>query len=275
MNNQLDPLAHAKDTLVDLAIRFGPKLLVAILIMMVGFVVAGWIARMVDRGLNRLDLEPPVRQLLTRVTRVLVVVLFAIMALQNLGVELVPLIAGLGVAGAGIALATQGVLSNMVAGLTIIFTKPYRVGEYIAIAGVEGQVEAITLFNTALTHLDRSRIIVPNRKVVGEILHNYGRIRQSEIRVGVAYESDLPLALGTIRDLVLANPRVLADPTPVIQVITLADSAVQIAIKPWVAVADYGSVAGELNLSLVEQLRQRGIGIPYPQREVRLIGGEA
>jgi small conductance mechanosensitive channel len=275
MNNQLDPLAHAKDTLVDLTIRFGPKLLVAILIMTVGFVVAGWVARMVDRGLNRLDLEPPVRQLLTRVTRVVVVGLFAIMALQNLGVELVPLIAGLGVAGAGIALATQGVLSNMVAGLTIIFTKPYRVGEYIAIAGVEGQVEAITLFNTALTHLDRSRIIVPNRKVVGEILHNYGRIRQSEIRVGVAYESNLSLALGTIRDLVLANPRVLADPTPVIQVITLADSAVQIAIKPWVAVADYGTVAGELNLSLVEQLRQRGIGIPYPQREVRLIGGEA
>ena len=262
MNNQLDPLAHAKDTLVDLAIRFGPKLLVAILIMTVGFIVAGWVARVADRGLNRLDLEPPVRQLLTRVTRVVVVVLFAIMALQNLGVELVPLIAGLGVAGAGIALATQGVLSNMVAGLTIIFTKPYRVGEYIAIAGVEGQVEAITLFNTALTHPDRSRIIVPNRKVVGEILHNYGRIRQSEIRVGVAYESNLSLALATIRDLVLANPRVLADPTPVIQVITLADSAVQIAIKPWVAVADYATVAGELNLSLVEQLRQRRIGIP-------------
>jgi small conductance mechanosensitive channel len=167
------------------------------------------------------------------------------------------------------------VLSNMVAGLTIIFTKPYRVGEYIAIAGVEGQVEAITLFNTALTHPDRSRIIVPNRKVVGEILHNYGRIRQSEIQVGVAYESDLALALGTIRDLVQANPRVLAEPAAVIQVVMLADSAVQIAIKPWVAVADYGVVVGELNLSLVEALRQRGIGIPYPQREVRLIGGSA
>ena len=214
------------------------------------------------------------RQLLTRVARVLVVALFAIMALQNLGVELLPLLAGLGVAGAGIALATQGVLSNMVAGLTIIFTKPYRVGEYIAIVGVEGQVEAITLFNTALTHADRSRIIVPNRKVVGEILHNYGKIRQSDIRVGVAYESDLPLALGVIRDLVQANPRVLKDPAPVIQVMTLADSAVQIAVKPWAAVADYSAVAGELNLSLLEELRRRGVGIPYPQMEVRLIGGE-
>jgi len=274
MNNQLDPLAHAKDTLIDLAIRFGPKVLVAILILTAGFFVAGWVARAIERTLNRLDLEPPVRQLLSRVVRVLVIGLFAIMALQNLGVELLPLIAGLGVAGAGIALATQGVLSNMVAGLTIIFTKPYRVGEYIGIAGVEGQVDTITLFNTALTHPDRSRIIVPNRKVVGEILHNYGRIRQSEIKVGVAYESDLPLALGTIRDLVQANARVLAEPVPVIQVAVLADSAVQIAIKPWVAVADYTAVVGELNLSLVEALRQRGIGIPYPQREVRLIGGK-
>ena len=273
MNNQLDPLTHAKDTLLDLAIRFGPKLLVAILIMTVGFVVAGWGARAMDGGLRRLDLEPPVRQLLTRVARVLVVGLFVVMALQNLGVELLPLIAGLGVAGAGVALATQGVLSNMVAGLTIIFTKPYRVGDYIAIAGVEGQVEAITLFNTALAHPDRSRVIVPNRKVVGEILHNYGRIRQCDIRVGIAYESNLPGALAAIGDVTRSNPRVLAEPTPVIQVVALADSAVQVAIKPWVAVADYGSVAGELNLSLAEELRQRGIGIPYPQMEVRLIGG--
>jgi small conductance mechanosensitive channel len=273
MNNQLDPLAHAKDTLIDLAIRFGPKLLVAILILTVGFFVGGWVARAIERGLRRLDLEPPVVQLLTRVARVLVILLFAIMALQNLGVELLPLIAGLGVAGAGVALATQGVLSNMVAGLTIIFTKPYRVGEYIAIAGVEGQVESITLFNTGLIHPDRSRIVVPNRKVVGEILHNYGRIRQAEVKVGVAYESDLPLALGAIGDLVRANPRVLADPAPVIQVVSLADSAVQIAVRPWVSVTDYGMVAGELNVSLLAELRRRGVGIPYPQREVRLIGG--
>jgi small conductance mechanosensitive channel len=275
MNNGLDPLAHAKDTLLDLAIRFGPKVLTAVLILAAGLFVAGWTARAIAGGLQRFDLEPPVRQLLTRVARVLVVGLFAIMALQNLGVELLPLIAGLGVAGAGIALATQGVLSNMAAGLTIIFTKPYRVGEYIAIVGVEGQVEAITLFNTQLMHADRSRIIVPNRKVVGEILHNYGRIRQSEILVGVAYESDLALALGTIRELVAANPRVLAEPAAVIQVNSLADCAVQIAVKPWVAVADYNAVASELNLSVLEQLRAQGVGIPYPQMEVRLIGGSA
>jgi small conductance mechanosensitive channel len=136
-------------------------------------------------------------------------------------------------------------------------------------------VEAITLFNTALTHPDRSRIIVPNRKVVGEILHNYGRIRQAEILLGVAYESDVATALDAIRDRVRANSRVLAEPAPVIQVAKLKDSAVQIAVKPWVAVTDYGVIGGELSLSLLEELRRRGIVIPYPHREVRLIGGGA
>ena len=272
MEHELDTLGHAKVALVDLAIRFGPKLLVAILIMVAGVIVSGWVARAADRGLQPLELEPPVRQLLTRLARTLIVGLFGIMALQNLGVELLPLIAGLSVAGAGIALATQGVLSNIVAGLTIIFTKPYRVGEYIAIVGVEGKVEVISMFSTQLTHADRSRIIVPNRKIVGEILHNYGRIRQADLVVGVAYEADLAAALATIRDLVRSNARVLPDPAPVVQIVSLGDSAVQISMRPWVAVADYGVVEGELHLAIVEALRTRGISIPYPQREVRMLG---
>jgi small conductance mechanosensitive channel len=275
VNKGIDDLGQVKGTMVDLAIRFGPKLLTAIVIVTIGVFVAGWAARTTARGLHRLDLEPPVRQLLTRIARILVLGLFVMMALQNLGVELLPLLAGLGVAGAGIALATQGVLSNVVAGLTIIFTKPYRVGEYIAVVGVEGAVEAITLFSTTLRHTDRSRIVVPNRKVVGEILQNFGRIRQCDIQVGIGYESDLPAALAAIRDLVQANARVLADPKPVIQVVSLAESAVVIAVKPWVAVLDFVAAAGELNLSLVEELRRRNISIPYPQREVRLIENAA
>jgi small conductance mechanosensitive channel len=276
MGTGLDSLGQAKGTLFDLAIRFGPKLLVAILIVTAGGFVAGWVGRAAERGLARRDLEPPVRQLLTRVARAIVLGLFLIMALQNLGVELLPLIAGLSVIGAGVALATQGVLSNVVAGLTIIFTKPYRVGEYVAIVGVEGMVETITLFSTILTHADASRIVVPNRKIVGEILHNYGQIRQADLQVTVAYESDLPLALATIRELVTASPNVLAAPQPVIGVTALADSGVQIGIKPWVAVGAYPTIGGELNLAVLAALRGRGISIPYPQQEIRLLGaGEA
>jgi small conductance mechanosensitive channel len=165
----------------------------------------------------------------------------------------------------------QGVLGNVVAGLTIIFTKPYRVGEYIAIVGVEGQVESISMLSTILTHADQSRVMIPNRKIVGEILHNYGRIRQADLLVGVGYESDLPRVLAAIREVVRSNTRVLADPAPAISVSSLAESSVQVAIRPWVAAGDYGAISGELNVALLERLRRDGVSIPYPQREVRLL----
>ena len=273
MDNNLDAINHAKNELIDLAIRFGPKVLVATLVLIAGVMVGGWIGRATERGLARMDLEPPVRLLMVRLVRVVIFVLFAILALQNLGVELLPLIAGLSIAGAGIALATQGILSNVFAGLTIIFTKPYRVGDYIEIAGVQGQVQLITIFSTTLLHADRSRVVVPNRKVVGEILHNYGQIRQAEVKVGVGYEVDLPQAIAAIHELVSANTRVLRDPAPQVQIVALAESMVQIALKPWVAVTDYPMIVGELSLAVVETCRRRGISIPFPQREVRLIGG--
>ena len=275
MNIDLATLNQARGTLLDLAIRFGPKLLVALLIIVLGFIVAGWCGRAVQRSLQRIELEPPVRLLMTRIARVLVVLLFVMMALQNLGVELLPLIAGLGVAGAALALATQGVLSNVVAGLTIIFTKPYRVGDFIEIVAVEGRVEEISVFNTVLVHADRSRVVVPNRKIVGEILHNYGLIRQTEVTVRVAYDANLPQVLDTIQSLVSANARVLPEPASLIGVASLGESAVQIAVKPWVQVGNYGLVEGELNLAIVAALRQRGIVIPFPQREVRLVGAPA
>jgi small conductance mechanosensitive channel len=272
MDGELKSLSHIQSTAIDMALQFGPKVMAAVLILAAGVICGGWVGRATERGLARLALEPPVRQLLVRVVRVLVLGLFAIMALQNLGVELLPLIAGLGVAGAGVALAAQGVLGNMIAGLTIIFTRPYRVGEFIAIVGVEGNVDSITLFNTVLNHADRSRVVVPNRKIVGEILHNYGRIRQTEVKVGVAYSSDLKLALATVNELIRANSRVLSEPAPVVQIAALGNSAVLIAAKPWVAIADFGAVETELNLGLVEAMRQRGIEMPPPQYEVRLLG---
>lgn len=272
MNEQVATITHAKDTFLDLAIRFGPRLLTAILILLVGLAVSGWVSRWLARGLNRRDLEPPIRLLLTRVVWAACILLFVIMALQNLGVELLPLVAGLGVAGAGVALATQGVLSNLVAGLSIIFAKPFRVGEYIAIAGVEGIVESITLFSTTLGHVDRSRVVVPNRKIVGEILHNYGRIRQVDVMVGVAYDTDLGTLMTLIREVLQANSRVLKDPEALVQPVKFGDSSIGIAIRPWVLVQDQVAAPGEIHASVLEAFRARGVVIPVPQREVRLIG---
>ncbi len=258
-------------TAIDFGAQYGPRLLVALLILAAGFLAARWVGRGTLRALARFQLEPPVLSLIERVARILVIGLFAIMALQNLGVQLLPLVAGLGVAGAGVALAMQGVLSNMVAGLTIIFTKPYRVGDYISIQSVDGQVLEISLFSTVLGHADLSRVVVPNRKIVGEILHNYGRIRQLGIEASVSYGADIDAALRAVEEVLQANRRVLRDPAPVIGVGRLADGRVAIYVKPWVGLADFGPAGLEVNQAILAAFRSRGIALPVPQREVRML----
>lgn len=271
MGEPLQALDQVRVTAIDLAMKFGPKLVVAIAILVAGYFAGRWAGRTVIRLLARLQLEPPVRQLVERLVRLFVLALFGIVALQNLGVELLPLIAGLGVAGAAVALAMQGVLSNIAAGLTIIFTRPFRVGDYISINKEEGEVLDISLFNTILGHPDLSRVVIPNRRIVGEILHNFGRIRQLELEVAVAQEADLAAALGAIDEVLRANARVLRDPAHLVRVTRLADARIAIFVGPWVNVPDYGPAIGEVNEAVLAALRGRNIALAAPQREVRAL----
>jgi small conductance mechanosensitive channel len=261
-----------QNTIVTFFITYGFQMVGAIIILVVGAIIARWLGKLTDNWLTKQHLEPPVRLLLARVVRLLVFGVAALLALDKFGVQITPLIAGLSVAGVGIGLAAQGVLGNILAGLTIIFTKPYRVGEYIELVGVYGQVQTISLFSTQLLHADNSRVIVPNRKVVGEIMHNYGTTRQLDLSVGIAYSADVKSALATIHQILDANPRVLKDPPAKVGISALADSSITIGISPWVNVPDFGPAQLEIYQAIVEQFRARGIDIPFPQREVRLLG---
>jgi small conductance mechanosensitive channel len=269
----LQSVEQTRRMLLDLSMRYGPRLFTALLILGLGFLAARQLAGLTGRFLSRRELEPALTKLLGRLAGLLVLLVFVLMALQNLGVELLPLIASLGVVGVGAGLAMQGVLSNLVAGLTIILSQPFRIGEYIAVIGVEGQVESIELFTTTLLHPDRSQVIIPNRKLVGEVLHNYGKIRQLSLQLGVAYKTDLPRALAAIREVLAQSRRVLPEPQPVVGVLQLGESAIAIAVRPWVAVPDYVDALGELNQALVETCRRHGIELALPQHEVRLLGG--
>jgi len=250
---------------------YGGRIFAALLILAIGFVLGHWLGKLLQRALERRHLEPPVRMLIIRVVRLIILAFALVVAAQNLGVEVMPLVAGIGVAGVGLGLAMQGVLSNVVAGLTIIFTRPFRVGEYIDLLGEEGQVASIDLFSTTLTHPDRSRVVIPNRKVVGEILHNYGTIRQLDLTVGVAYDTNLTEALAAVRDILNHHPAVLKDPAPFLGVTTLDDSAINLAVKPWVTVEHYQSAQVELYQAIVERFRAARVQIPFPQREVRML----
>jgi small conductance mechanosensitive channel len=262
-----------KDKIIDYLILHASALLGGILILVVGILVSRWLAELISRSLERKNLEPPLRTLIVRISRLLMIGLTLIISLETCGFHMTALITGIGVAGVGIGFAMQGLLSNIVAGLTIIFTKPFRVGEYIEIHGVEGVVSQVELVATTLLHGDTSRVVIPNRKIIGEILHNYGTTRQLNLSVGVAYGTDLNKAQALITEMLRCNPRVLRDPAPVIAVSAMGDSAINIAIKPFVKLADFGAAQSELNQAIVERFRAGQIEIPFPQREIRIVNG--
>ena len=261
------------DLITEYVIRYGFQVLGAVLVFAVGALVARWAGKLAQQWLERHDMEPPVRMLLVKTIQVLILVFTTMAALGQLGVQIAPLLAGIGVAGLGIGLALQGVLSNVIAGLSIIFTKPYRVGEHISLLGVQGDVVTIDLFSTTLIHPDRSRVVIPNRKVVGEILHNFSNIRQLHLAVPVAYSTNLTEALALVRSILASNSGVLKDPSPAVGISQLGDSGITISIDPWVPVADFGRVQAELNQAFVERFHSAHIQIPYPQREVRMLSG--
>ena len=252
-------------------VQYGFRIMGAILVVVAALFVAKSVGRLFERWLNEQDLEPPLRLLLLRLVKALVVILGLLIALDQLGLQIAPLVAGLGVAGLGMGLALQGVLSNVVAGLSIIFTKPYRVGEHVSLLGVHGDVAKIDIFTTTLMHPDHSRIVIPNRKVVGEILHNFGTIRQLNLSIGVSYQTDIDTTLRVLRDLVTRHPKVLQDPAPMIGIAGFADSSITLSIRPWVQVAAVGTAHSELNQAIIQRLQADGVDIPFPQREVRLL----
>ncbi len=266
---------NAKQLIVNFFVLKGVDIIGTMIILGAGFFLSQWTGNVVQKWLQKQDLEPPVRGLMVKFVRLIVMAFVVVVAMQQLGVPIAPMIAGIGVAGVGIGLAMQGLLGNMVAGLMIIFTKPFRVGEYVEIAGVNGMVAGIELLSTTLTHLDLSRVVIPNRKIMGEILHNYGTIRQLDLRVGVAYSSDLGLVFRTLDGILRADARVLKDPAPVVGVSAMADSSIEVSIKPWVKVPDYVPTGGELNRAVIEAFRKEQVEIPFPQREVRLLNAAA
>jgi len=260
------------DKLIMYFIEHGMQILTGIGILVVGLFCSRWVGNVAQRWLEKHKLEPQIRKLLTKLVWLVVFAMFAFVALGQMGIQITPLLAGIGVAGVGLSLAMQSVLGNLVAGLNIIFTKPFTVGEYIELLGVYGQVQDISLFSTILLHADNSRVVVPNRKIVGEILHNYGKIRQINLTVGVAYDADIKLAIATSKAILDQNPRVLKDPAPIVGVSRLADYSVVISVMPWVAVPDYFVAQTEVNQAIIEQFAQQKISIPLPQREIRFKG---
>jgi len=275
MNQVGAGLTSLKTTLVEFAIRYGLQILGASVIVFVGLKVAGYLTRMLEVWLEKkTTVDVALRSLLVRLLRLVVIGATVVIAAEKIGVPVASLIAGLGVAGVGIGLAMQGVLSNLIAGMTIFFLKPFKVGEYIDVLKEHGEVVDITLFSTTLRHTDQSLIVIPNRQISGEILHNYGTKRQLDIEIGIAYASDVGKAIDVATETILADERVLREPAPLVGIRKVGDFALTISVRPWVPVAEYEQALLGLYRVIFEAYRERGIDMPFPQREIRVVHAE-
>lgn len=259
------------DKVVLYFIEHGMQILTAIVLMGAGLFVARWVGSIVQRWLKSKQYDEPVSNLIVKVVKLLIIVLIGVMSLGQMGVQITPLIAGIGVAGVGVSLAMQGLLGNLVAGLTIIFSKPFTTGEYIELLGVYGQVTDISLFSTTLLHTDNSRVIVPNRKIVGEILHNYGNIRQLNLTAAISYTTDISQALVLVNAILQQNPMVLAEPAPVVGIAALNEASIALAIQPWVKVDDFVPAQAAIYQAVIEQFRVQQIEVPVPRRNIQIL----
>jgi small conductance mechanosensitive channel len=274
MGDRLREFYASLDTraLTEAALAWSGRLLVALLILLVGWWLARRVAAAVQRLLARAGADPLLGSFLRNLVLVLLLAVVFIGALDRAGVPTASLLAALGAAGLAIGLALQGSLSNLAAGVLLIAFRPFRVGDSIEVGGVAGVVQSVSLMQTFLLTADNREVILPNAKVAGEVIVNVSArgTRRVDLAIAVALEADVGRALDLLRALAAAEPRVLAQPAAETAVVQLAESGVQLALRVWTRAADYGGVQSDLLRAIKQRFDAEGVSLARPRREVVL-----
>ena len=259
-------------TAADVMATWAPKVLGALAILFFGWILAGWLRSLVRRILKTSPVDDMLIPFLSGVIYVLAITIVGVTAVGTLGVSTASFVAVLGAAGLAIALAFQGTFSNFAAGVMLLTFRPFKVGDFVELAGVSGTVSEVSIFNSVLNTGDNIEIRVPNSQIFGETIKNFSAndTRRIDLVMGVDYSDDLSVAAQTCMDTVSADPRVLAEPAPLVAVNELGASSVNIVVRPWVKTEDYWGTRRDLTRALKENLEAAGCSFPFPQRDVHV-----
>ena len=263
---------------VGLVTSYGLSVVGAVVILIAGFIVAGWVRSSVGGALGKVKkADETLRSFFSSLAYYAVVVFTIIAVLAQFGVQTTSFIAVLGAAGLAIGLALQGTLSNVAAGVMLLLFRPFKIGDYIEGGGLAGTVKGISLFITELATPDNVQIIAPNSQLWGSAIKNYSfhATRRVEIVIGIAYEDDIEKALAAIVDEAQKDSRVLAEPAPMAAVTGLGDSSVNFVVRVWCNAADFWALKFDLTKNLKNRLDAENITIPYPQRTIHTVVGAA
>jgi small conductance mechanosensitive channel len=253
-----------------------PNVIYAIVIFVVGRWLAKTVSRIIEKGMNKTNVDNTLSSFARHLIYASILVFFIVAAMSKLGIETASFTVVVGAAGLAIGLALQGSLSNFAAGVMLIIFKPLKVGDFVEIAGTKGTVTEVEIFNTIINTPDNVRTVIPNSHVTGANILNYtaNGTRRVDMVFGISYGDDIRKAKLVIEGILAKETRILPEPKPVIGVLQLADSGVNIAVRPWVKVTDYWSVYFALNESIKLAIEANGMTIPFPQRDVHIIKEE-
>lgn len=268
----VDQLNALFNQIQGFALGAGLRLVVAIAILFVGRWAAKMAKRLSRQGMSRAGIDPTITSFASNVAHYGVLAIVLLIVLGHLGIETTSLIAILGTAGLAVGLALQGSLANFAAGMLIILFRPFQVGDWVKTGDISGIVEEIHLFTTVILTLDNRTVIIPNNQLTDNAIINYstqGNIRV-DLEVGISYNSDIDQAKAVVQSVLAANEKVLTTPPPMVGVIALADSSINLAVRPWTKVENYWDVYFATLENVKKQFDREGIQIPFPQRDLHL-----
>ena len=264
--------AIVADIVPHILTRYGMQVLGAILILVIGGIVAGFARGLTRKGMTRANADPTITAFLSNMVRWVVLVFAVIAALAKFGIQTTSFIAVLGAAGFAVGLSLQGSLSNFASGVLILLFRPFKLGDVIDAAGVKGKVVDIGILTTILNTPDNQKIIIPNSGIMGGTITNVNayETRRVDLVAGIGYDDDIAKAHSVLEGILANHPKVLSDPAPAVAVSALADSSVNFNVRPWCKSEDYWTVYLDVTRSIKEEFDKNGISIPFPQRDVHM-----
>ncbi|MFK8138012.1 MAG: mechanosensitive ion channel family protein [Bdellovibrionales bacterium] len=272
MDDLFEDSKHVAELIQEQLVTYGPKVVLAIVVAIVGFFLINKCTAILLKGLEKKDFDKSLRIYLGKILSMVLKILLLVSVAGMLGVNTFSFVAVLGAAGLAVGLALQGSLSNFAGGILLLIFRPFKVGDYVLAQGEEGTVTAIDVLNTTLTKLDNRRVILPNGALVGGNITNVSAepIRRVDVKIGVGYNDSIPKAMEVLTGVANDNPSVISDPAPFVGVLGFGDSSVDLAFRSWCKQEDYWKVYFELHAKTKEALDANGISIPYPQRDVHI-----
>lgn len=267
----------SSDKLVELVQSYGLPIIWAIIVFIVGRIVARIISNSVGKMMTKSNVDETLIKFAKNMIYIALMIFVILAALGKLGIETTSFAAILAAAGLAIGLSLQGTLGNFASGIMLILFRPFKVGDFVEAGGVSGVVEEIQIFSTKMRSGDNKEITVPNGQIVGSTITNYSakETRRVDMVIGVGYNDDLKKVRAVLEDILNSDERILKDPAVTIGVAELADSSVNFVVRPWVKSGDYWGVMFDTLETVKLRFDAEGISIPYPQQDLHIVKDEA